>query len=59
MSRLKNPQYTPRTGPVKQSDCESKCSKDCKCLGCWVVSELKTLTRVGNSTHLGYIKTPI
>ncbi|KAI7743691.1 hypothetical protein M8C21_014957 [Ambrosia artemisiifolia] len=60
--------YTPGTGPVKRSDCESKCTMDCKCMGyfyhtdssrCWVANELKTLTRVGNSTHSAYIKTPI
>ncbi|KAL7591823.1 hypothetical protein Lser_V15G35086 [Lactuca serriola] len=60
--------YSPGTGPVKQKDCESKCTKDCKCMGyfyrtdlsrCWIAYELKTLTRVGNSTHLAYIKTPI
>ncbi|KAL4554122.1 hypothetical protein LXL04_039762 [Taraxacum kok-saghyz] len=60
--------YTPGNGPVKQSDCESKCSKDCKCLGyfyrtdrsrCWIANELKTLTRVGNSTHLAFIKTSV
>ncbi|KAI3753676.1 hypothetical protein L2E82_25737 [Cichorium intybus] len=60
--------YSPGTGPVKQRDCESKCTKDCKCMGyfyrtdqsrCWIAYELKTLTRVGNSTHLAYIKTPV
>ncbi|KAH7532521.1 hypothetical protein FEM48_Zijuj04G0029000 [Ziziphus jujuba var. spinosa] len=52
---------------VKESACESKCSKDCKCLGyfynqqssrCWIAYELKTLTKVENSTHVGYIKAP-
>ncbi|KAF5780814.1 putative S-locus-specific glycoprotein/EP1 [Helianthus annuus] len=60
--------YTGGTGPVKRSDCESKCTKDCKCMGyfyhtdrsrCWIAYELKTLSRVGNSTHYAYIKTPI
>ncbi|KAJ0733590.1 putative S-locus-specific glycoprotein/EP1 [Helianthus annuus] len=60
--------YTSGTGPVKRSDCESKCTKDCKCMGyfyhtdrsrCWIAYELKTLTRVGNSTSSAYIKTPI
>ncbi|XP_023765266.1 epidermis-specific secreted glycoprotein EP1-like [Lactuca sativa] len=60
--------YSAGTGPMKQKDCESKCTKDCKCMGyfyrtdlsrCWIANELKTLTRVGNSTHLAYIKTPI
>ncbi|KAI7743702.1 hypothetical protein M8C21_014968 [Ambrosia artemisiifolia] len=58
--------YT-RGDQTKQSDCESKCTKDCKCMGyfyhtdnsrCWIAYDLKTLTRVGNSTHLAYIKTP-
>ncbi|KAI3769339.1 hypothetical protein L6452_00440 [Arctium lappa] len=60
--------YSAGTGPVNRKDCESKCTKDCKCLGyfyhtdrsrCWIAYELKTLTRVGNSTHVAYIKTPI
>ncbi|KAJ0500525.1 putative S-locus-specific glycoprotein/EP1 [Helianthus annuus] len=60
--------YMGGTGPVKRSDCESKCTKDCKCMGyfyhtdrsrCWTAYELKTLSRVGNSTHYAYIKTPI
>ncbi|KAK1439646.1 hypothetical protein QVD17_05466 [Tagetes erecta] len=59
--------YTDGIGPVTRGDCESKCSKDCKCLGyfyrtdksrCWIAYDLKTLTRVGKSTHLAYIKTP-
>ncbi|KAI3769326.1 hypothetical protein L6452_00427 [Arctium lappa] len=59
--------YTRGDGGMKQSDCESKCSKDCKCMGyfyhtdrsrCWIAYDLKTLTRVGNSTNLAYIKTP-
>ncbi|GJU43265.1 epidermis-specific secreted glycoprotein EP1-like protein [Tanacetum coccineum] len=59
--------YTRGDGATKQSDCESKCTKDCKCMGyfyhtdqsrCWIAYDLKTLTRVGNSTHLAYIKTP-
>ncbi|KAK9056915.1 hypothetical protein SSX86_024280 [Deinandra increscens subsp. villosa] len=60
--------YTGGNGPMKRSECESKCTKDCKCMGyfyrtdksrCWIAYELKTLTRVGNSTHFAYIKTPI
>ncbi|KAF5780818.1 putative S-locus-specific glycoprotein/EP1 [Helianthus annuus] len=60
--------YTAGTEPVKQSDCESNCTKDCNCMGyfyhtdnsrCWIAYELKTLTRVGNSTSLAYIKTPV
>ncbi|KAL5577858.1 hypothetical protein UlMin_019557 [Ulmus minor] len=52
---------------LKEGDCEKKCTSDCKCLGyfynqqssrCWVASDLMTLTKVANSTHLGYIKTP-
>ncbi|KAI3769336.1 hypothetical protein L6452_00437 [Arctium lappa] len=60
--------YSSGTGRVSRKDCERKCTKDCKCLGyfyhtdrsrCWIAYELKTLTRVGNSTHMAYIKTPI
>ncbi|KAI3769332.1 hypothetical protein L6452_00433 [Arctium lappa] len=60
--------YSAGTGPVNRGDCESKCTKDCKCLGyfyhtdrsrCWIAYELKTLTRVRNSTRTAYIKTPI
>ncbi|KAG8386412.1 hypothetical protein BUALT_Bualt03G0146100 [Buddleja alternifolia] len=60
--------YTRGTGPIKEEECSKKCSSDCKCLGfffkraesrCWIVYDLKTLTRVGNSTHLGYIKASI
>ncbi|KAI3809634.1 hypothetical protein L1987_19230 [Smallanthus sonchifolius] len=58
--------YT-RGDETKQSQCESKCTSDCKCVGyfyhtdrsrCWIAYDLKTLTRVGNSTNLAYIKTP-
>ncbi|CAN0911962.1 EP1-like glycoprotein 3 [Linum grandiflorum] len=60
--------YSRGDGPVKKESCESKCSKDCKCLGyfyhtdssrCWIAYELKTMTRVANSTHLAYIKAPL
>ncbi|KAF8024208.1 hypothetical protein BT93_F1415 [Corymbia citriodora subsp. variegata] len=59
--------YTKGEGPMKEGDCGGKCSKDCKCLGyfynrdssrCWIAYELKTLTKVANSTHVGYIKAP-
>ncbi|KAI7743698.1 hypothetical protein M8C21_014964 [Ambrosia artemisiifolia] len=59
--------YTKGEGPMKQRDCVAKCTKDCKCMGyfyhtdemrCWIAYDLKTLTRVGNLTHLAYIKTP-
>ncbi|KAF5780820.1 putative S-locus glycoprotein [Helianthus annuus] len=59
--------YTKGDGPMKQSDCESKCTKDCKCMGyfyhtdelrCWIAYDLKTLTLVGNSTRFACIKTP-
>ncbi|GAV91128.1 B_lectin domain-containing protein [Cephalotus follicularis] len=59
--------YTSGAGPVKEIDCLKKCSSDCKCLGyfyhtlsskCWVAYDLMTLTKVSNSTHLGYIKFP-
>jgi len=60
--------YTSGSGRTPKSSCENRCTKDCNCLGyfyntdssrCWLANELKTLTRVGNSTHLAYIKTPI
>ncbi|PWA91031.1 S-locus glycoprotein domain, Bulb-type lectin domain, PAN/Apple domain protein [Artemisia annua] len=56
-----------RGDQTNQSQCEKKCTSDCKCTGyfyhtdrsrCWIVYDLKTLTRVGNSTNLAYIKTP-
>ncbi|GAV92268.1 B_lectin domain-containing protein [Cephalotus follicularis] len=59
--------HTSGAGPVKEIDCLKKCSSDCKCLGyfyhtlsskCWVAYDLMTLTKVSNSTHLGYIKFP-
>ncbi|BFG29059.1 hypothetical protein CerSpe_153330 [Prunus speciosa] len=52
---------------VKENDCGKKCTSDCKCLGyfynqdtsrCWIAYDLKTLTKVANSTHAGYIKKP-
>ncbi|KAB2605551.1 epidermis-specific secreted glycoprotein EP1-like [Pyrus ussuriensis x Pyrus communis] len=52
---------------VKENDCAKKCTSDCKCLGyffkqdtsrCWIAYDLKTLTKVANSTHVGYIKAP-
>ncbi|KAI4323014.1 hypothetical protein L6164_022655 [Bauhinia variegata] len=52
---------------VSESNCGNKCTKDCKCVGyfyhkdtsrCWVAYDLQTLTRVANSTHVGYIKVP-
>ena len=52
---------------VSEGNCGNKCTKDCKCLGyfynkmtsrCWIAYDLKTLNKVGNSTHLGYIKVP-
>ncbi|KAL0399466.1 UNVERIFIED_CONTAM: EP1-like glycoprotein 4 [Sesamum radiatum] len=59
--------YSRGTGPMKEADCSRKCTSDCKCLGfffnwaesrCWVVNDLKTLTKVENSTHSAYIKAP-
>ncbi|XP_038898869.1 epidermis-specific secreted glycoprotein EP1-like isoform X1 [Benincasa hispida] len=59
--------YNKGEGPMGQKECEKKCNLDCKCLGyfyqtrgslCWVANELKTLIKVDNSTHLGFIKTP-
>ncbi|KAI3509770.1 hypothetical protein L1887_25292 [Cichorium endivia] len=59
--------YTRGVWGWSQWDCESKCTKDCNCMGyfyntadsrCWIASDLKTLSRVGNTTHLAYIKAP-
>ena len=59
--------YSNGDGPMKQTQCLNRCSKDCKCLGyfyntitsrCLIAYDLKTLTRVQNSTHLAYIKAP-
>ncbi|MBA0816625.1 hypothetical protein Gohar_001266 [Gossypium harknessii] len=58
--------YT-RGNAIKQDECGNKCTKDCKCMGyfynqetsrCWMAYDLKTLTRVANSTHVAYIKAP-
>ncbi|KAL4366123.1 epidermis-specific secreted glycoprotein EP1 [Arachis duranensis] len=52
---------------VSESNCGNKCSKDCKCVGyfyhrenslCWIAYDLQTLTKVANSTHVGYVKVP-
>lgn len=52
---------------VSEANCGDKCTKDCKCVGyfyhrdnsrCWVAYDLQTLTRVPNSTHVGFIKVP-
>ncbi|CAK7327662.1 unnamed protein product [Dovyalis caffra] len=59
--------YASGSGPMKEDDCGKKCSGDCKCLGyfynkeiskCWIAYDLQTLTKVANSTHVGYIKAP-
>ncbi|XP_034907251.1 epidermis-specific secreted glycoprotein EP1 [Populus alba] len=59
--------YGKGNGPLKENDCEKECSSDCKCSGyfyntktsmCWIAYDLQTLTRVANSTHVGYIKVP-
>ncbi|KAK3198667.1 hypothetical protein Dsin_022082 [Dipteronia sinensis] len=59
--------YTRGSGPVKVEDCGKKCTSDCKCFGyfykedtsrCWLAYDLMTLTKVSNSTHLGFIKVP-
>ncbi|WKA11969.1 hypothetical protein VitviT2T_029414 [Vitis vinifera] len=59
--------YSDGDGPMKEKQCGDKCSKDCKCLGyfyhthtsrCWIAYDLKTLSKVQNSTHLAYIKAP-
>ncbi|KAI4320708.1 hypothetical protein MLD38_034161 [Melastoma candidum] len=52
---------------AKVGDCEVRCTKECKCAGyfyneassrCWIAYDLMTLTKVGNTSHVGYIKTP-
>ncbi|KAJ8439376.1 hypothetical protein Cgig2_021790 [Carnegiea gigantea] len=57
--------YTKGEGPIRESECGNKCSKDCKCSGyfyhqetarCWIAYDLKTLTKSGNSKHVAYIK---
>ncbi|XP_057461176.1 epidermis-specific secreted glycoprotein EP1-like [Actinidia eriantha] len=59
--------YTKGNGPMTLDACGKKCTSDCKCLGyfyhsdtsrCWIAYDLKTLTKVANSTHFGYIKVP-
>lgn len=54
-------------GTIKVEDCGVKCSRDCKCLGyfylqetsrCWLSYDLKTLTKVANSTQMGFTKVP-
>lgn len=60
--------YTRGNGPMKEEECLRNCTIDCKCLGfffnraeakCWIVYDLKTLRKVENSTHVGYIKAPL
>ncbi|CAN6558265.1 unnamed protein product [Malus baccata var. baccata] len=52
---------------TKEANCAKKCTSNCKCLGyfynkdtsrCWIAYDLKTLTKVANSTHVAYIKAP-
>ncbi|WCJ20023.1 D-mannose binding lectin protein with Apple-like carbohydrate-binding domain [Euphorbia peplus] len=59
--------YSDGGGVVKIGTCRDKCTNDCKCLGyfynseesrCWIAYDLNTLTKVENSTHLGFIKAP-
>ncbi|KAJ6333055.1 hypothetical protein OIU77_009003 [Salix suchowensis] len=59
--------YAGGSGPVKEDECGRKCSSDCKCMGyfynketskCSIAYDLQTLTKVSNSTHVGYIKAP-
>ncbi|KAH7544017.1 hypothetical protein JRO89_XS15G0086800 [Xanthoceras sorbifolium] len=59
--------YNRGSGPVKVDDCAKKCTSDCKCMGyfynqdtsrCWIAYDLMTLTKVSNSTHVGFIKAP-
>ncbi|TKY49173.1 Epidermis-specific secreted glycoprotein EP1 [Spatholobus suberectus] len=53
---------------VSESTYGNKCTKDCKCVGyfyhkensrCWIAYDLQTLTRVANSSRVGYIKCSI
>ncbi|CAK7333291.1 unnamed protein product [Dovyalis caffra] len=62
-----NSKYLSRSRAMNEDDCGKKCSSDCKCLGyfynkdtskCLIAYDLHTLTRVANSTHVGYIKVP-
>lgn len=57
--------YDEGKGPMKVTECKKRCSNDCKCLGffyreesskCLLVPELGTLSKVSNSSHVGYIK---
>ncbi|XP_074290228.1 epidermis-specific secreted glycoprotein EP1-like [Silene latifolia] len=57
--------FTKGDGPMTIDACGKKCNKDCKCLGyfyhqqnsrCWIAFDLKTLTKVSNGKHVGYIK---
>jgi hypothetical protein len=59
--------YASGSVAVKEDDCGKKCSSDCKCMGyfynketskCTIAYDLQTLTKVSNSTHVGYIKAP-
>jgi hypothetical protein len=59
--------YASGSVAVKEDDCGKKCSSDCKCMGyfynketskCTIAYDLQTLTKVPNSTHVGYIKAP-
>ncbi|PNX73986.1 epidermis-specific secreted glycoprotein ep1-like [Trifolium pratense] len=52
---------------VSEANCGNKCTKDCKCVGyfyhkdnsrCWIAYDLQTLTKVANTTHVGYVKVP-
>ncbi|XXG90198.1 hypothetical protein AAC387_Pa12g2021 [Persea americana] len=57
--------YSEGDGPMKVGECRDKCSKDCKCVGffyreesskCLLAPVLGTLTKVSNSSHVGFIK---
>lgn len=57
--------YNEGNGPMKVTECKSKCTQDCKCLGffyrqesskCLLVPELGTLIKTTNSSHIGFIK---
>ncbi|CAK9151700.1 unnamed protein product [Ilex paraguariensis] len=57
--------YSEADGPMSERDCGNKCTKECKCVGyfyhqdtkkCWIAFDLRTITKVNNATHVGYIK---
>ncbi|KAL5731166.1 hypothetical protein ACHQM5_003923 [Ranunculus cassubicifolius] len=60
-------EYNDGGGPASAIKCQEKCSMSCSCLGafyreessmCLLVSELGTLSKVSNNSHIAYIKMP-